>query len=231
MIGFIGAMDIEVDGLVALIENGRTESMGGLVFHRGTILGRDVVVSMCGVGIVNAAACTAAMIALYKPSEIIDIGVAGGLLKSQGMKRGDIVVSTGVVQHDMDVTPLGYAPGVVPDEEGPVRKSDEALTHRLYESAKRCSGGNVFLGVIASGNQFIGSSDRSAKIADTFGAAATEMEGAAVGYVCDKLGVPFCIMRSISDCADDDASVSYPEFCNAAAKEAIAIAKDYISNK
>lgn len=51
------------------------------------------------------------MIAMFHPDEIVDIGVAGGLLKKDGMTTGDIVVSTGVVQHDMDVSPLGYAPG------------------------------------------------------------------------------------------------------------------------
>ena len=111
MIGFIGAMDIEVDGLAAAMEGRETVRAGGLSFHKGRIGECDVVVAMCGVGKVNAAACAATMIAMFHPDEIVDIGVAGGLLKKDGMATGDIVVSTGVVQHDMDVSPLGYAHG------------------------------------------------------------------------------------------------------------------------
>lgn len=229
MIGFIGAMNIEVDGLAAAIEGRETVRAGGLSFHKGRIGECDVVVAMCGVGKVNAAACAATMIAMFHPDEIVDIGVAGGLLKKDGMATGDIVVSTGVVQHDMDVSPLGYAPGLTPGDKSAVTAADERMGDRLADSAARCGTGKVFRGVIASGDQFVSSRERSREIAEVFGAAATEMEGAAVGHVCAEFDVPFCVMRTISDCADEEATVSYPEFCKAAAKDAIAIAKDYLA--
>ena len=102
-IGVIGAMTVEVKGLIAQMENDRTQETAGLVFHRGLLGGVDCVVAKCGAGKVNSAVCAQVMITQYAPRLVINVGVAGGM----DVGIGDLVVASQCVQHDFDTTPLG----------------------------------------------------------------------------------------------------------------------------
>jgi len=113
MIGIIGAMDIEVENIKALLSDITTETVSGVDFVKGKFGQKDVVVAKCGVGKVFSALCTEAMILKYNPKVIINVGVAGCLTPE--LKIGDIVIADKVVQHDMDTSPLGDPIGMLSD--------------------------------------------------------------------------------------------------------------------
>ena len=112
-IGIIGAMEVEIAELLDHLEGDAAQTISGRVFHRGRLCGRDVVVVQCGVGKVNAAMCTQIVIGRFGATRVINSGVAGAL--DPTLDIGDLVISTDAVQYDMDVTGLGYEPGVIPE--------------------------------------------------------------------------------------------------------------------
>ena len=217
MIAFLGAMDIEVDGIKAMMTEIETAEVGPYTYFKGKLHGRKIVVAKCGIGKVSAGSCTTALIQRFSPALIINTGVAGGLLKAEGMRTGDIVIAKDTLQHDVDVTGLGYPIGQMPGQ--PFRfECDAKAADTLIAIAKEKLGVQVFSGTIASGDAFVSSEELSAKIRDTFGAAACEMEGAAIGQVCYVNKVPFAVIRAISDDADGGACEDYPTFAKMAAK-------------
>ena len=214
MIGIIGAMSSEVEALKARIENGTTETVSGIEFVSGKLCGKDVVVAQCGIGKVFAAICAQTMILRYGAKTLINTGVAGTLSDKIGIL--DFAISTSVVQHDMDTTAIGDAPGLISGINIVEIPAAKALCDRVITLA--CEQGNNALGgIIASGDQFINSQSRKAFIKDTFGAIACEMEGASIGQVCYVNGVDFVIIRCISDNASGEAEMEYPEMVKIAA--------------
>ncbi len=214
MIGIIGAMSSEVEALKAKIEDKRVETVSGVEFVSGRLCGKDAVVAQCGIGKVFAAICAQTMILRYGASVIINTGVAGTL--SEKLSILDVAVSTAVVQHDMDTTAIGDAPGLISGINVVEIPASQALAQRIVELAIG-QGNRAVGGVIASGDQFINNAERKALIRDTFGAIACEMEGAAIGQVCYVNGVDFAIIRSISDNASGEAEMEYPEMVKVAA--------------
>ena len=85
-------------------------------------------------------------------------------------------------------------------------------------------------GVIASGDQFISSSERKSAIVETFGAIACEMEGASIGQVCYVNRVPFCVLRAISDSADGSSHMDYPTFVGMAAEQSVKLLCMFLKN-
>ena len=218
MIGIIAAMNVETESLRSHIENPVCETIGGVAYVSGRLEGRDVVTAVCGVGKVFAALCAQAMILRYQPEYIINTGVAGTLTGQ--LSVGDVAISSGVVQHDMDTSPLGDPPGLLSGIDKIVLPADEALSGRLAVCAQRL-GINTASGVIASGDQFVASAERKAFIVRQFGAIACEMEGAAVGQACYLSGVPFCVLRAISDSADGSSHMDFPAFTRMAAEQSV----------
>lgn len=214
-IGIIGAMQVEIDLLIERLRDRRETNVGDLRFFEGTLAGRDVVVVRCGVGKVNAAMCTQALIDRFSPACVINTGVAGAL--EDDLAVGDLVVSTDLVQHDMDVTGLGYEPGYIPELGTDATfagigsfDTDERLRSALCEAASDVEPGiTVQLGRIASGDQFVCTQELRDHVIATFGASCVEMEGAAIAQVCWRNGVPFVVARTISDTADASSSVEY----------------------
>lgn len=227
MIAFLGAMDIEVDGIKEQLTDISVTKIGPYEFFLGKLHGREIVVAKCGIGKVSTASCATALIGQFHPELIVNTGVAGGLWSKKGMRTGDLVIGTQTVHHDADSTALGYAIGQVPEQ--PVFfDCDTTAADKFYELAKDQLSVNVFRGVIASGDAFVCSNERSAFIRDTFDAASCEMEGAALGQVCRAFDTAFCAIRSISDCADDDASTDYPTFEKLASANSIALVSAYV---
>ena len=214
MIGIIGAMSAEVEALKAKIENARTEKISGVEFVSGKLSGKDVVVAQCGIGKVFAAICAQTMILRYCASTLINTGVAGTLSEKIGIL--DFAVSSAVVQHDMDTTAIGDAPGLISGINVVEIPASAELCERVLKIAT-AQGEKAVGGVIASGDQFINSRERKSFIRDTFGAIACEMEGAAIGHVCYVNGVDFVIIRCISDNASGEAEMEYPEMVKIAA--------------
>ena len=160
---------------------------------------------------------------------VINTGVAGSLNKD--INIGDIVVSTDAVQHDMDCTALGYAKGIIPDNEFSFFQADEAMRRSAVESVRLAAPEkSVYEGRVASGDRFIADSAHKQTIIKDFGAICCEMEGAAIGQVCAQNRVPFVIIRAISDKADDSGHLSYRSFVEAAARRSAAIVKHMVEN-
>ena len=218
MIGIIAAMNVEMDGLRAHMENPVSETVSGVEFVRGTIEGREVVTAVCGIGKVFAALCAQTMILRYAPEAVINTGVAGTL--TDELSIGNLAVSACVVQHDMDTSAIGDPVGLISGINMVEIPADMALTDRLCAAAQTV-GVKTLTGCIASGDQFVASPGRKTFIADTFSAIACEMEGAAVGQVCYVNRVPFCVLRAISDSADGSSHMDYPVFAQMAAEQSV----------
>ncbi len=215
MIGIIGAMKIEVDCITSLMKDKTIETISSIEYHKGKINGKDCVCAIGGVGKVNAAICTQTMILKYQPNIIINTGVAGGIINE--MHVGDIAIATSVMQHDMDTSAVGDPKGMISG----INIIDIPCSIELVQKLKDfCCSKDIafFAGTIATGDQFINEGRRLKKIAQSFNAIACEMEGASIGQVCYINNVPFAVVRSISDTADNNASIDYANFSKKAAE-------------
>lgn len=226
MIGIIGALPREVDGLKKAMENVKVTKVSSIEFCSGTLCGVDVVVAEAGMGKVNAAVTAQTMILKYKPEFIVNIGVAGGLIKSLGV--GDIAIADRTAEHDMDATALGDELGYITGLNRVYMDCDRELVELLRECTKKM-GINTIVGTIVSGDQFIDSDDQRKRLTEVFNGVAAEMEGAAIGHVCAMNDVPFGVLRAISDGADSDSHMDYWTFCNMAANNSIKIIKGLLT--
>ncbi len=224
MIGIIGAMDIEVDILKAKMENPETTSVSGIEFVSGTLFGRSAVVAKCGVGKVNAALCTEAMIIKFSPDLIINTGIAGALTSELSVL--DVVVAKAVVQHDFNVSIFNYPKGKIPGVEEIRIPTDGAISLAI-EGIVRGLGINCRYGIIASGDQFISEDGQKEEISKEFSALACEMEGASIGQVCFLNKIPFTVIRAISD-SSDGGGMDYDTFAEKAASRSAKIVEEFI---
>lgn len=217
LIGIIGAMDEEVTLLKEQMEIEECRKIIGLDFYKGKLHNTDIVVVKCGIGKVNAAVCTQALICNFDIEKIINTGVAGAVFGE--LKIGDIVISSDAVEHDMDTTAFGDAPGVIPRMDESFFKADEKLIEIAKQAEKQLNkNNNVYVGRVVSGDQFVSSAEKKKWLWDTFNGYCTEMEGAAIAHTCYLNKIPFVIIRSISDSADGSADMDFSEFTKLAAK-------------
>ena len=211
MIGIIGAMEVEVEKLRDAMDITGKQNVAGMVFYCGRINDTEVVLVRSGVGKVNAAVCTQILCDLYGVDVVLNTGIAGSLCAD--INIGDIVISTDAVQHDMDARYFGYDPGVIPQQDVSVFIADEALADKAVAACKKVNPDiSVFRGRVLSGDQFIADKGKKQWLSDTFGGMCTEMEGAAIAHAAYRNGVPFLIVRAISDKADDSATEDYTTF-------------------
>ena len=228
MIGFICALDVEVEGIKRMMTAPTSNTVAKITYTSGDILGVPAVCCECGMGKVNAAMSTQIMIDMYHPDVIINSGVAGSL--SGDIRIGDLVVSTDCVQHDMDTTEMGGPLGEVwfSDERRVFFPADPATVDRLEAACAVIEDAAVFRGRVASGDVFVAKREHRARIADAFGALACEMEGAAVGTVCFRNGVPFAILRCMSDDYNGEVFVDFMTFRAAAAEKTVKAIEEFI---
>lgn len=225
MIGIIGAMASEVDGLKELMENKTVDVISGVEFCCGSIGGKNIVVAQAGVGKVNAAVTAQTMILKYNTKAIINIGVAGGI--NPTLNIGDIVIADRTVEHDMDTTAVGDAPGFITGIDRVYMDCDKEISELMYQVSKDM-GIHTIYGVVASGDIFVSGDSVRNKIANIFNGAAAEMEGGAIGHVCTMNNVPFAVLRAMSDCANNDSVVDFPAFAQKAAKTSIEIITEFL---
>lgn len=215
--GIIGAMEEEVRSLIAAMTETQKTNIAGMEFVSGKLDGKNAVVVQCGMGKVNAGICAQTLISQFGVNAVINTGVAGSL--NAEINIGDIVISKDAVQHDYDVSAIGFAKGEIPYTGLYAFPADEALVSAARQAVKTSAPDiGIFEGRICSGDQFIASKEQKQKIIDTFGGLCAEMEGAAIAQVCWLNKVPFVILRAISDKADDSEEVSFEIFAARAAK-------------
>ena len=210
VIGIIGAMDEEVAALKSKMNIEKTEKVSGIEFFCGNLCGKSVVVAKCGVGKVFAAICAQTMILRFGATHLINTGVGGAL--DTKLDLLDVVISDKVVQHDMDTSPLGDPVGLVSG----INKVYFEASPLLIEAAK-ATDVPCTVGTIASGDQFVADSGTKALITERFGASICEMEGAAIGHVCFVNGVEFLIVRAVSDSANENSVMDFPQLASRAA--------------
>ncbi len=214
-LGIIGAMELEVETLVGALEEGRRETRAGSVFYQGILEGLPVVIVRCGVGKVNAALCAQILCSCYQVTHLVNTGIAGAL--SPELRIGDLVVSRDAMYHDFDCRKFGYPFGMVPGLDVTAFPGAEDLIRAAYAAGEQVNPGHTFVGRVASGDQFIARQELKDQIIANTQAMCTEMEGAAIAQTAYRNGLPFVILRAISDQANDDAELDYPAFERTAA--------------
>lgn len=211
-LGIIGAMDVEVATLKACMTQKTETTVAGSVYCEGLLEGLAVVVVQCGVGKVNAALCVQILCSTFGVTHVVNTGIAGSLHAE--LDIGDFVISQDAVYHDFDCHILNpaYVVGQVPGLS--VRKfpADEALVRLAFAAADSLCPGHARIGTVASGDQFVCTKEQKENIVENTGALCTEMEGAAIGHGAWRNGVPYVVIRAISDKADDSAQMDYPTF-------------------
>lgn len=227
MIGIIGAMELEVEELKSLLQDIKVTSRAGMDFYQGSLGGAQVVIVRCGIGKVNAALCVQILADVFHVTHVINTGVAGSL--NAVLDIGDILISVDAVHHDMDVSPLGYAPGIVPQMAESFFKADERLVNLAWDVCQEVNPDvSVLKGRVVSGDQFIAKKEVKERLISTFHGDCAEMEGAAIAHGCYLNQIPFVIIRAISDKADDSAEMDYPTFEKAAAKHCAKLVENLV---
>lgn len=227
MIGIIGALDIELERLIGAMREPAHREISGVPFTCGKLLGTDVVIARAGVGKVNAAVCAQTMALIYEPELIINSGVSGAL--SPELRVGDVVIGTDVVQHDVDTTALGDEPGFVSTVDRLSFPLDNFASTAIAAAAEEL-GIRAVRGRIASGDQFVASTERKEEIVRLFSAVTCEMEAGAIAHVCFLNRIPCAVIRSISDGGNEEAPMSYEEFLPLAAKNSSELTLAYLKS-
>ena len=153
-IGIIGAMELEVEELKSKMEVSQIVEKASMKFFEGTLNGKDVVIVQCGIGKVNAGMCVQILADLFGVDAVINTGVAGSLRAE--INIGDIVVSKDACEHDMDVSPLGYEPGIIPQMKASFFEADRTLVETAMAVCREVNPDiEVYEGRVLSGDQFI----------------------------------------------------------------------------
>ena len=232
-IAIIGAMDCEIDDIKKEILNLKEENYADLKIFTGTINNKFVILSQSGVGKVDAALNTQYIIDTYRPDIIINTGVAGGI--AEGLDVGDIVIGTYLVQHDFDVTVLGYARGYMCtgiEKDKPTKfYCDKYLIEKFQTSLEQnMPAQKIHQGIIASGDKFVSGMQVKKEINEYFGAIAVEMEGCAIAQVATRNKIPCVVTRAISDLADGKTAEYQNEFERKMAKVSTQTIKIFLKN-
>ncbi len=221
-IGIIGAMEQEVALLRAQMNDVETLSLAGCEFYRGTLAGQNVVLTRSGIGKVAAAVATTLLLDRFAPDCVINTGSAGGF--DPELHIGDVVISSEVRHHDVDVTGFGYEIGQVPRLPAGFTADEQLKAIARAAISELPASIQCKEGLICTGDQFMCDPVRIAKARHDFPTmAAVEMEGAAIAQVCHQFGTPFVVTRSLSDIAGKESPTSFDEYLEIASKNSSAM--------
>lgn len=232
-LGILAALQEEIDSLIQEMHSDRISTHGMREYHEGKLWGRDCVLVFSRCGKVAAAASATTLIERFGVNEIIFTGVAGGI--ASGIRPGDVVIGETLLQHDMDASPL-FPRHEIPLLDRTHFPTDTDRTQKLAEAAQKFLGGQkkpgkLWSGEIASGDRFFADAQAIHELRQRLPSTlCVEMEGAAVAQVCHEYGIPFSIMRTISDSADEHAAMSFQNFIDEiASRYSYGILKEYFS--
>ena len=226
-IGIIGAMEEEVKVLKDEMVIEEVADYASMQFCRGVLCGKEVVIVRSGIGKVNAAICAQILADRFQVDVLMNTGIAGSL--DAAIDIGDMVISTDLVEHDMDATIFGDPLGQVPRMDTFSFPADESLVAKAVEANKEANPDiHTFTGRIVSGDQFVSSSEVKEKLVRHFDAKCTEMEGAAIAHAAYLNKVSCVIIRAISDKADNSATMDYPTFERQAIAHSVALVENFV---
>lgn len=226
--GIIGAMEPEVAILKGKLTDCETTESMGFTFYQGKLNGYEVVIVQSGIGKVAAALATAFLIDKFAPDYVVNTGSAGGF--EQSLRVGDIVISSEVQYHDVDVTAFGYAVGQLPGNP-PAYIPHPQLVKTAQASATKLTNIQTLVGLITTGDTFMTADDDITKARNNFPTmAAVEMEGAAIAHTCYHLNTPFVVIRSMSDIAGKESPTSFEEYLETASINSSKLVEDMVSS-
>ncbi|WP_116475698.1 5'-methylthioadenosine/S-adenosylhomocysteine nucleosidase [Zobellella maritima] len=215
-IGIIGAMEQEVAELRSQLDNPNTVTVAGCEFYQGSLAGKEVVITRSGIGKVAASMASTLLLERFQPDCVINTGSAGGF--DPVLHVGDVVVSSEVRFHDVDVTAFGYEAGQMAQQPAAFI-ADPALIELAEQCLAEQAEINSAVGLICTGDQFMHREDQLQKAVTLFPAMkACEMEAAAIAQVCHQFNVPFVVVRALSDIAGKEQAESFEAFLEVAAR-------------
>lgn len=213
-IAIMGAMREEIEPILERVGDYQTHEHAGNVFYTSTYCGHELVIAYSKIGKVFSAITASVMLERFGAQTLLFSGVAGGISKE--LKIGDLIMASSLCQHDVDIVAFGHPYGFIP--EGTLMIEADAQLRSLASEIAVDMGVDLYEGIIATGDQFVASSERKSWIQQTFNADALEMEGASVACVCQNFGIPFFVLRAISDTADGGASEDFDAFLKSSAQ-------------
>lgn len=232
-LGIVGAMHDELRALLEAMPDETPVRRAGREFWVGHLDGQEVVVVLSRIGKVAAATTATVLLCEFGVSRIVFTGTAGGL--APGVNVGDVVVADALLQHDLDVSPL------FPRYEVPLYgrdrfATDAGMSQALADAAQAmlaeagAGQARVHRGLIVSGDRFVSQrAENDALCARLPEALAVEMEGAALAQVCHDFGVPYAVVRTVSDRADDAAHVDFNRFvAEVASRYTLGLVRHYL---
>ena len=224
----LGALDGEIEELVAALDERREERWHDHVFHLGRIAGESVLVAKSGVGKVYSALIAQHLIDRYQADRVIFTGVAGALNPDYAI--GDLVVARDCLQYDMDASALGFARGEVPYTALRELACDPEMLRLASTVPTESEGGHV--GRILTGEHFVtpAGGGEYAFLREELLGDAVEMEGAAVAMVATVNELPFLIVRTVSDRADAETGKRFAEVLSLAARHARTLVRHVLEN-
>ena len=226
-IGIIGAMEEEVAVLKQEMDIEETVDYASMQFCKGTLCGKNVVIVRSGIGKVNAAICAQILADKFNVDVLINTGIAGSL--DAAIDIGDMVISTDLVEHDMDATIFGDPLGQVPRMDTFSFPAEANLIEKAVAANEEANPDiKTFTGRIVSGDQFVSSAEVKEKLVKNFQAKCTEMEGAAIAHAAYLNKVSCVIIRAISDKADNSATIDYPTFEKKAIEHSVWLGRNLV---
>ncbi len=229
MIGIICAEIQEISEILALMKNIVKERVNHFEFTVGTLNGVKCVAVLSGVGKVHAAICTQTLILRYKPDFVINVGVAGSI--EENVKIGDIIIASGVIQHDFDVTAFpGRKKGEISGLETVEFECTKWITDKMLRSSQNLTDLNLYTGTILTGDQFLISPQKLYELKNEFGGVACDMESGSIGHVCYLNKTDFSVIKSISDSTNLNSASDFQAFITQSSKNAALIILNFIKS-
>ena len=226
-IGIIGAMEEEVTQLKQAMQIEETIEHATMTFCKGKLCGKDVVIVKSGIGKVNAGICAQILVDKFSVEVLINTGIAGSL--DAAIDIGDMVISTDLVEHDMDASAFGDPVGQVPRMDTFAFPADPALVEKAKAANAEANPDiKTFTGRIVSGDQFVSEATVKERLVTLFQAKCTEMEGAAIAHAAYLNKISCVIIRAISDKADNSATVDYPTFEKKAIEHSVRLVQNLL---
>lgn len=228
--GIIAAMEEEMQEIKNIMTDIVEEKIYELIFIKGRINDKNVVLVEAGIGKVNAARVTQILIDKFNIEAIINVGSAGSA--NDELDIGDIIIGKKIVQHDFDITAFGHPKGYISNV-GQYVESDIQLIKKMEQTINNLDTQEfkIKIGTIASGDIFCTELQMKNKIRTKFNADAIEMEGAAIAQVCKLDNIPFIVIRSISDKPNGNNEITFDKFLEKASKRCAIIIKEFFENK
>lgn len=202
-------MKTEMQFLKEELKNVSEMIFSGMPFYKGTIGNVDIVLTECGIGKVNAAIYTQILIDKFQVDAIINTGIAGSL--DNKVQHLSIVIADTITYYDVR---KGQLINCYPYQE--YFTADEKLTQLLYDSSEK---NTTMIGRIITGDDFISDRSRKEVLKKEYRALCVEMEGAAIAHAAYVNQTPFCVVRCISDMADESSDKDYKQYEQIAAEK------------